>query len=298
VQLDKTRIAIRERGLLEILDLALRVIRCYLRPLTVAWMVGVLPLMLLNYWLLAWMVDLPEYYGAEKFLYWLRYFAAMSALVFFETPLATIPMTLYLGDALFLQPTSPRAMARTIGSLFLPLFFCLVLIRGVAVAVLLVFGIERYSRFSGNEGLLIPLLLYALILRGLRPYLGEIILLEQNPLRAASKEAMTIGRRSTALHNPSTGDLMARSIALAGVALVLTLSLVCSIWFVTAVFTNNWGFGPLMLHVGVPLSMWIVAGYLCVVRFLSYLDLRIRREGWEVELRMRAEATRLARQLV
>jgi hypothetical protein len=206
-------------------------------------------------------------------------------------------MTLYLGDALFLQPTSPRAMARLIGNLCLPLFVCLVLIRGVAVAVLLVFGIEHYSRFSANEGLLIPLLFYALALRGLRPYLGEIILLEQNPLRAGSKETMTIGRRSAALHNPSSGDLLARSMALVGVALALTISLVCSFWFVTGVFTNNWGFGSLMLHVGVPLSMWIVAGYLCVVRFLSYLDLRIRREGWEVELKMRAEAARLARQV-
>jgi hypothetical protein len=29
------------------------------------------------------------------------------------------------------------------------------------------------------------------------------------------------------------------------------------------------------------------------VRFLSYLDLRIRHEGWEVELLMRAEGLRL-----
>ena len=31
-----------------------------------------------------------------------------------------------------------------------------------------------------------------------------------------------------------------------------------------------------------------------VVRYLEYLDLRIRYEGWEVELFMRAEAARLA----
>ena len=43
------------------------------------------------------------------------------------------------------------------------------------------------------------------------------------------------------------------------------------------------------------LAIWIVVGYFSVVRFLSYLDLRIRREGWEVELRMRAEGARLTR---
>jgi hypothetical protein len=46
-----------------------------------------------------------------------------------------------------------------------------------------------------------------------------------------------------------------------------------------------------------PVVLWIVGGYMTVVRFLGYLDLRIRREGWEVELTMRAEAARLARQL-
>jgi hypothetical protein len=46
-----------------------------------------------------------------------------------------------------------------------------------------------------------------------------------------------------------------------------------------------------------PLALWLVVGYLTVVRFLAYLDLRIRREGWEVELMMRTEAARLTRQL-
>ena len=46
------------------------------------------------------------------------------------------------------------------------------------------------------------------------------------------------------------------------------------------------------------LSLWVVAGYFTVVRFLCYLDRRIRREGWEVELLMRAEGERLSRQLV
>jgi hypothetical protein len=39
----------------------------------------------------------------------------------------------------------------------------------------------------------------------------------------------------------------------------------------------------------------MVAGYFAVVRFLAYVDLRIRREGWEVELVMRAERDRLMR---
>ena len=38
-------------------------------------------------------------------------------------------------------------------------------------------------------------------------------------------------------------------------------------------------------------------GFFRVVRFLSYLDLRIRHEGWEVELLMRAESLRLGMQV-
>jgi hypothetical protein len=43
--------------------------------------------------------------------------------------------------------------------------------------------------------------------------------------------------------------------------------------------------------------MWTVAGFFAVARYLSYLDLRIRREGWEVELLIRAEGDRLTRQI-
>ena len=43
------------------------------------------------------------------------------------------------------------------------------------------------------------------------------------------------------------------------------------------------------------LAFWIVAVYFSVVRFLSYLDGRIRNEGWEVELLLRAQRARLTR---
>ena len=41
--------------------------------------------------------------------------------------------------------------------------------------------------------------------------------------------------------------------------------------------------------------LWLVLGGFAVVRYLSYLDLRIRREGWEVELLVRAEEARQKR---
>jgi hypothetical protein len=37
-------------------------------------------------------------------------------------------------------------------------------------------------------------------------------------------------------------------------------------------------------------AFWIVIVFLTVFRFVSYLDCRIRREGWDVELKLRALA--------
>jgi len=49
-----------------------------------------------------------------------------------------------------------------------------------------------------------------------------------------------------------------------------------------------------LIEFGWPLALWFVAGFMTIVRFLQYLDLRIRQEGWEVELRMRAAGARIS----
>ena len=48
------------------------------------------------------------------------------------------------------------------------------------------------------------------------------------------------------------------------------------------------------LLIAYPIALWVVVAWFSIMRFLSYLDLRIRHEGWEVELLMRAEALRMA----
>ena len=134
MQLDKTRIAIRERSLLEILDLSLQVVRFHARPLLGAWLCGVVPFLVLNGWLIGWMADLPDDFGFDKYSYWGRYFWVLIQLVFIEAPLATVPLTLYLGDAMFLQDTGPRVIASTAWRLLPRLFVCLGLVRGLVVA--------------------------------------------------------------------------------------------------------------------------------------------------------------------
>ena len=82
------------------------------------------------------------------------------------------------------------------------------------------------------------------------------------------------------------------------VTLILTLAIFGSLWFFVATFTNDWNWGKVIVYVMIPASFWIMAIYVTAFRFLSYLDLRIRREGWEVELKMRAEANRLLERTV
>jgi hypothetical protein len=305
VQLDRTHITVRERAMPEILDLALRVVSAYWRPLLLTWALGVAPMMIVNHLLIGWTIaevrfdDLvmdPEDLGQI----W-RYLYDMTALIFLEAPLATVLMTAYLGQAVFLDPPRLRDLLVDVARLMPRMLLCQGVYRGVFAAWLLLGMLDRSGNdlFSFNEGLfLLGLVAFAAILRSVRPFINEIILLERNPLRAASPGAMTIGRRSSLLHNSTvTGDLMLRWMGGALVGIWLVLMIVGAIWAVPGILLEDWSFGAIMVQAVVPTSMWLTAGYFAVVRYLAYLDLRIRQEGWEIELKMRAEAVRLAGKL-
>jgi hypothetical protein len=299
VQLDRTLIAIHERGLLETLDLSLHTIRRYFWPLTVMFSLGAVPLMLLNHYLLGWMLDVESegsFFYTEEYDAILRYLWDMTLLVVIEAPLASVFATKFLGDAVFVERPRLTTVMSDVVRLSGRLAWCQLLVRGILGAWLLLLPLERYGEFSwGIEFFLLGGLAgYACALRAFRPYVNEIVLLEQNPLVARSGRALTIGKRSHHLHIPSSGDLLGRWLGAAAIAVLLTGSTFGAFLFVSGVFFNDWWPGPLMLLTVLPVSLWMVAGFMTVARFLSYLDLRIRHEGWEVELLLRAEATRMA----
>lgn len=288
MQLDRTRVAIRERGILDICDLALRVMREFSPPLLGALALGILPLALINWWLIGWMaVDLAPSTFA-------RYVWNMLLLVYIEAPLATVAATLYLGDAMFLEPPTPRQLLHTLGRLGGRLLVCQGLIRGVLPALLLALTLSP-TEFLPGDFLLPIIAIYLVIIRATRPYINEIIVLERNPLLARDSRVMTIGRRAARLHSANSSELISRYLAVSLVSLGLGLSVLLGLWFVQGTLTGEWVWTDMMVHVGLPAAMWVVAGYMAVVRFLAYLDLRTRREGWAVELQLRAEGARLAR---
>ena len=288
MRLDQTRIAVRERSLLEILDLSLRVVASYPLAILVGTLVAAIPLMLLNEFLCGWMIGDAEDPTAVA-----RYLWTITLLVFIEAPLASIVVTLYLGQSLFMQTPTVRDILRSIRRSWFSLIWCQVILRGVLAGCLLVAFADRTTDFSAQEFWLIILTVFLALYRAMRPYINEIILLEQNPLRSRGDYQMTVRRRSSALHNPSAGDLFARSLMSGVVAISLVVSLLFTLWYLKGMLLFQWDLGWTMFHIGIPACMWLVVGYFTVVRFLSYLDLRIRREGWEVELMVRAAATQL-----
>jgi hypothetical protein len=295
MQLDRTCIAVRERGAADTMDLALHVLRAYFSPLFVTLVIGALPFAVLNQFLIGWMLrfDADMIISGEAAGQVPRYIWTMIVLVVIEAPLASAFVTTCLGQAMFLERPNLRMVLVNVFRMAGRLAWCHLLPRGLLPALLLILAIDRHASFSSAEVWLLFLWLLVCLRRALRPYVSEIVLLEHLPFRKGAKDRMTISRRNLLLHGPGGGDLVYRWLATSFFAVLLVVGLLGAIVSLQGIFLHQGIPGLTTLQLGLPLALWLVAGLVAVVRFLNYLDLRIRLEGWEVELRMRAEASRL-----
>lgn len=268
MQFDQTRIAIRERSLTAILDLALHVVRADFAAWLLWLTLGALPMLILDFGLLLLFVepDEPDLFLAQM--------AALSLLLAWQLPLATAPLTLYLGQAVFAARPGAR---KVLGDLWRAAPQ-LTWFQGLRRALLLPWGFTWFFLFVSRQ------------------FLNEVILLERTPLRSPRQGVMSTSRRAWALHAGVQSDLFFRWIMSLLFGLVLLAALSCAALSLGgALWGSDWGRWGWSLALGtVLLAWWAAIGYFTVVRFLSYVDLRIRREGWEVELLMRAEAARLS----
>lgn len=279
MEFDRTRIPIRERTFPDVLDLALAVTREHAGQLLGLLLLGAAPFIALNHWLLggelaAGLFDLeqpPEDVAAQ----WTWYVYALCVLLVIEIPLATAPMTLYLGQALFVERVDWRRLGRDyLRNLPQMLFFQLV-IRALAA----------------------PWILTWFFMYSFWPFLSEVILLENNPWRAKKSVArLSTLARNRALHGSNSGDLLARWLGALLIGVVFVVAITTMSWVVRCVLLEEYEeVDSTLVTIYLQAAIWLVVGYFTVVRFLSYLDLRIRSEGWELELRMRAAASRLTR---
>ena len=270
MKLSETQIVIRERPFIDILDLSLRVMRAYAGPLCAALLAGIVPFYVLNVWLLSDYAQSGLEINIDP-----RYPFLLVMLVVWEIPLATAPATLLLGQALFEEQPAPGkvVVGRIAGDLWRlssQLFVYQVLIRPLMVLPVFTW----FWLFSS------------------RAYLNEVILLERNPFRQTSSERPSTSRRARTLHASHSGDILARWFASLTVGIMLYIVFLGSIWLVHGLLFDGWEFEALIIHYA-QFAFWLVVGFFTVVRYLAYLDLRIRREGWEVELLLRSEHARL-----
>jgi hypothetical protein len=300
VELDRTEIVIQQRSGLELLDLSLLLLRRHFFPLLAASALFTLPLMLLNVWLVHWMVSEDAILVAESTLQpelvaGARYTGHLIALFFVQFPLASLPTTMLLGSLVFYQSMGIRSLLGQI----LQLWKLAVLILGLArlgiVPLLLEPLVDRSLAFDSSVEWWILLLIPAVVglVRAISPFAPEIIGLERCPLRRSKKAQVTYRARSRFLHGPLQGSLMARFIAaLIHCGLLLAMLVGVSL-FVQAILVGSWEWTAAIYYVVLPLSLWMIGLLMTVFRYLSYIDSRIRLEGWEIDLRLRAEARRL-----
>jgi hypothetical protein len=299
MQLDKTRIAIRERGGVDTFDLTFQVMRTFAPQLIPALLLGIIPFAVLDYFLMSWMDEQLDFIQEGPPI---RYLWCYSVLVFFQAPAATILGSCYLGGAIFRQEKTLWQCVQELWQVFPAFLWCQLIMRGTLISLLVplaVYGSEANGLLEGF-GLFLMVVAIAL-LRALRPFINEILLLEKNPLRAKHTQAVTIFKRSNYLHAPNGGDLFATWLGSVLLGCGMIGAIYFSLWSLCAIMFG-WGGDSILniysLHVLYPISLWITVMFMSVFRFLSYIDLRIRQEGWEVELLLKAEAHRLEQKLV
>jgi len=286
MQFDRTYLTVRQRTVLEALDLALLVIRDHFPRLLLALLIGMGP------WLAIDVVLLARWQGSEQDG-WI--FILMLVLITAQAPLGTAILTHFLGKVMFMSPRSLAVSLRvTLQNLRRLMWVHGVVRLGFPLMVLVILmgpNWHNEAQYFYAFFVIGVALFVVLLIRALRPFTNEIILLERPSRGAASGSGITYAARSAALHNPSSGQLFGNAIVVSGFACLLFITIQALFSMRGYVFgSHNDDF--LFYSLTMPLSAWLVAGFITVARFLAYLDVRIRQEGWEVELRMRAEAKR------
>ncbi len=285
MRFDKTFIAIRDRSILEIFDLSLLVVTDHFQALFWLLVIGATPWVSLDWWLVGWMSDTDDLTGL--------YYWVMLLLIVSQAQIGTSFMTHYLGQAMFVgRPGIWKTVKSVFGTgvyfwwshgvlrMVIPVVLCCGLVNQDNPETALLFGL-----------FLIPgLAAIGLGVRALRPFVSEILLLEKTPISSRDDKQVCFQRRSRTLHVAGNSDLFGRFVISAMIA--LPLGFACLALFITidSVLNVRSSSGRSFLPYYWILAQWMVAGFICVARFLSYIDTRIRQEGWAVELRMRAEA--------
>lgn len=308
MKFDHTFIAIRQRTTLEIYDLALHVLRDYFAPIMLLLFVGALPWILLDWWLLGWMLSSEFCDGySVSFLgllvsdgaydeYAVGFSWMMLLLVINQAHVGTAMISHYLGQSMFIGKPSVWDTIKYLWRVPFSYYWLHYGLRLVLPVALLAFFFKMAGGGVDYVGLVVFMAIamgIGVIIRACRPYVTKIVVLEKAPWKATDTNPIAFSKRSAALHMSDTGNLFANLIIASLFAMPLVIGVYALLMVVYSALDVTWSIGFVELTVIWPVSLWIVAGFFAIIRFLTYIDLRIRQEGWEVELRIRAEALKL-----
>lgn len=269
MRLDRANITIRPRTAPEILDLAFVICRRWLPGLALMAFIGCAPFIALNHYLFR-NTEFVDFY--EDYQLW-----PLVLLTIFERPWATAWITLYLGQICFEERFSFRRAIRDWFRALWGMIVYQVIIRALCVAIVV----------------LIPFLPFMF------RYMNEIILLERPKFNR-------IWTRRTAINARNLENIFRQ---LAVDWLFLTFGwfvLSCLAGLLRRAWDPNLDWTWLSLIVGSERThpdlldhacWWIAISFFAVVRFVAYIDGRIRREGWDVELKFRHEAAKFKEEL-
>ncbi|MEM7783005.1 MAG: hypothetical protein AAF623_06605 [Planctomycetota bacterium] len=288
MQFDKTFISIRERSTLEIFDLSLHLVKRFGRNLIILMLIGSLPFIVIDLILINWLVtdfDMPHLF------YW-----TMSMLVISQAQMGTVLISYYLGQVMFRGHAgiweTIKATLRSLVLLFW-LHGCLRLVIPAALLCLMLDGLDQDQTALATLVLIPGVVFIGTIVRMIRPFISEIMLLEKPPFWAKPKGQMTFSTRSESLHGANISILTRRFFSSAAVAVGMAFSLFSVFLIVDSVLNLRANTDIYVSHYYFTVSLWITANFIAVQRFLSYIDVRIRQEGWAVELKMRAASRRM-----
>ncbi|MEM8912766.1 MAG: hypothetical protein AAGC97_13450 [Planctomycetota bacterium] len=296
MQLDQTHVTIRVRTLSEIGDLSLRMIRRYPFAFGPIFLMGCGVWWLIDVAVLGWIPwqwsQLDEV-DDEAILDLLRYVFWMGVLVWLQVPIAGAFSTYYLGQAVFERKPTISTTWRDVLSKIFPVLWTLG-VRRLAIPMTLL-AVARWGQpTEAFIDFVFPatVVLAVCIVRGNRPFLAEMILLERCPLKSRDESVLTLRRRSKLLHGPMSGELVSRFLAVSVIVGTMVASFYYTLIWIRGVAISEWSNNWSALVLFYPLALWLGGSLSVIIRLLGYLDTRIRLEGWEVDLAIRAEAIR------
>lgn len=313
MKFDHTFIAIRQRSWLEIFDLSIHVMRDYFAPIMILLAVGALPWIIIDWCLLGWMLgdeycdgysvsllgqivgDLSQTQGYDSYALGFGWLTLL--LIVNQAQVGTAMISHYLGQSMFIGKPKIWDSIKSIWKVPPTYYWLHYGLRGVLPVILfaLLFAVGHDDSDLQNFAVFVMISAtgVGILIRAIRPYVTKIVVLEKAGWRVTEENPVKFSSRSTALHGTDGWTLALQMLLSSIVGSMLMIGIYGTLMIIYSALDITWSTGFIELAVLWPLSLWITAAFFAIVRFLTYIDLRIRQEGWEVELRIRAEALKM-----